>query len=52
MDTPYIGHNRKNLHIKDRFNGPNEDLHILTIHFEPPQPYKGQDVLNKEVQLY
>ncbi len=22
MDTPYKGHNRKNLHIKDRFNGP------------------------------
>ncbi len=40
---------------------PNEELHILTIHFEPPkrrQPlYKGQDVLSQgvlymEVPLY
>ena len=41
------GRNRKNLCIKDRFNAdPNEDLHILTIHYEPlkrGQPlYKGQ----------
>ncbi len=23
IDTLYKGHNRNNLHIKDRFNGPN-----------------------------
>ncbi len=38
MDTPCIKNTlEKNLHIKDRFNMvPIEELHILTIHFEPP----------------
>ncbi len=35
---------------------PNEELHILTIHFEPPkrgQPlYKGQDVWSQGVLYY
>ena len=35
------GHNRKNLHINDRFNGPK--WRIFTIHFEPPKRGHGQD---------
>ena len=44
------GHIRKTLHIKDRLN---EELHILTIHFEPlkrGQPlYKGRNVWSQGV---
>ncbi len=65
MDTLYKGHNKNNLHIKDRFKSrlmvPNEEFHILKIHYEPlkrGQPlYKGQDawsqcVLYMEVPLW
>ncbi len=61
MNTPYKGHNTKNLHIKDLLMVPNEELHILTIHFEPLKRgqslYNGQDawsqgVLYVEVPLY
>ncbi len=58
MDTPYKGHNRNNLYIKDRFNGPKwrslytDNTFWTSKRWQPRRNSWSQGILYMEVPLY